>query len=183
MSNLNQPSADFLSISDTPNENEPMKSFLDVRSQSHTSIKIRRSLSSGLSSLFELRFGYGKRARIHHCQRREDEVNVAWRALSNSQSNCLIPNGIQRCLHCFRLLFHVVGVWYQLHWWVPNKNTHKSARSRRQTIATHSGTSGSERRKEGWNTKKVKSNFEKQIDWKQAIFSARLLIYARSVSL
>lgn len=61
VSNLNQPSADFLSISDTPNENEPMKSFLDVRSQSHTSIKIRRSLSSGLSSLFE--FGLGKRER------------------------------------------------------------------------------------------------------------------------
>lgn len=40
-----------LIISEIPNDKEPMKSLRDVRSQSHTSISTRRSLSSGLSSL------------------------------------------------------------------------------------------------------------------------------------
>lgn len=42
-----------LIISEIPNESEPIKSFLDVRSQSHTSINMRRSRSSAFKSLNE----------------------------------------------------------------------------------------------------------------------------------
>lgn len=51
VSSLNQPSAGSFMISEIPKDIDPMKSLREVLSQSHTSIRSRRSLSSGFRSL------------------------------------------------------------------------------------------------------------------------------------
>ena len=48
---MNQPSHGIFMTSDIPNDIEPMKSFLDVRSQSQHSTKSLRSLSSGFKGI------------------------------------------------------------------------------------------------------------------------------------
>lgn len=96
-----------------------MKSLREVRSQSQTSIKIRRSLSSGFKSLRKTRSkrrGEGDEknnlATINHrvpgARVKQNQIWINFQ--ENLQRQRLIPNGIQRRFDCFRFSLHAIGV-------------------------------------------------------------------------
>lgn len=83
-----------------------MKSFLDVRSQSQTSIKSRLSLSSGFKSLENDKFFFSSNFIYMYIYMYNQRVH--------SQNDSLVPFGIQRGLDRLRFLLHGVRIWNQL---------------------------------------------------------------------